>query len=82
MSDDDQTRDDIEEIVNDGPVQEAAIETIIEEEIKIGFACGIPFSIDQNNKLNPIVGVYINELILNVPDGVIKVIESFFNEKV
>ena len=31
MSDDDQTRDDIEEIVNDGPVQEAAIETIIEE---------------------------------------------------
>ena len=34
MSDDDQTRDEIEKIVNDGPVQEAAIETIIEEEVK------------------------------------------------
>ena len=31
MSDDDQTRDEIEEIVNDEPVQEAVIETIQEE---------------------------------------------------
>ena len=32
MSDDEQTRDEIEEIVNDEePVQEAVIETIIEE---------------------------------------------------
>ena len=31
MSDEERTRDDIEEIVNDEPVQEAAIETIIEE---------------------------------------------------
>ena len=30
MSGDDQTRDEIEEIVNDEPVQEAVIETIIE----------------------------------------------------
>ena len=63
-------------------VNELTFETIIEEEINIGFACGIPFSIDQNNKLNPIVGLNINELIVNVPDRVIKVIESFFNEKV
>ena len=34
MSDDDQTRDETEEIVNDEPVQETAIETIIEEEAK------------------------------------------------
>ena len=34
MSDDDQIRDEIEEIVNAEPVQEAAIETIIEEEVK------------------------------------------------
>ena len=32
MSGDDQTRDEIEEIVNDEPVQEAVVETIIEEE--------------------------------------------------
>jgi hypothetical protein len=63
-------------------VNELTFETIIEEEINIGFACGIPFSIDQNNKLNPIVGINIKELIVNVPDRVIKVIESFFNEKV
>ena len=31
MSDDDQTRDEIEETVNDEPVQEAVIETIQEE---------------------------------------------------
>ena len=34
MSDDDQTRDEIEEIVNDEPVQEAVVETIMEEGIK------------------------------------------------
>ena len=32
MSDDDPTRDEIEEIVNDEPVQEAVVETITEEE--------------------------------------------------
>ena len=38
MSDDEQTRDEIEEIAHDGPfqelVQETEIETIIEEEVK------------------------------------------------
>ena len=34
MSDEEQTRDEIEDIVNDEPVQEAAIETVIEEEVK------------------------------------------------
>ena len=31
---DDETREEIEEIVNDGPVQEAIVETILEEEAK------------------------------------------------
>ena len=34
MSDEEQTRDEVEEIVNDEPVQEAVIETIREEEVK------------------------------------------------
>ena len=32
MSNEEQTRDEIEEVVNDEPVQEAVIETVIEEE--------------------------------------------------
>ena len=34
MPDDEQTRDEIEEIVNEGPVQEAVMETVTEEEVK------------------------------------------------
>ena len=34
MSGDERTRDEIDEIVNDEPAQEAVIETIIEEEVK------------------------------------------------
>ena len=51
-----------------------SFEEIMYEEIYIGFVAGIPFKV-VNEKLKPLCGINLNELNINAPLNVIKIID-------
>ncbi len=57
-------------------IDNSSFENIMEDEVKIGFVVGLPFSFTDDGKLKPLTSVDISELTLNAPSKLVDLIKS------
>ena len=60
-------------------VDEQNFEDIMFEEIKIGFAAGIPFRVIDDSNVRPLCGLNMQELNLNAPNKTLKIIKQILS---
>ena len=60
-------------------VDDKNFEDIMFEEIKIGFAAGIPFRVIDDLNVKPLCGLNMQELNLNAPYEILKIIKHILS---